>query len=138
MRKSIVLAAGLLTAGMWASAHAEMATYKATLNGASEVPPVTSSASGGASLNVDTATKKVTWAVTYSGLTPAAAHIHCGAAAGANAGVAVNLGTNLASPISGSGDMTDAQMADLSAGKCYINIHTAANKGGEIRGQLTK
>lgn len=138
MRKTIVLAAGLLTAGMWASAHAEMVAYKATLNGASEVPPVTTSATGSATVNVDTAAKKVSWSVTYSGLTAAAAHIHCGAAAGANAGVSVSFGTTLASPISGSGTMTDAQLADLTAGKCYVNIHTAANKGGEIRGQLAK
>ena len=81
MRKTIVLAAGLLTAGIWTSAHAEMATYKATLNGASEVPPVQSSATGSATVKVDTASKKISWSVTYSGLTAAAAHIHCGAAA---------------------------------------------------------
>src|SRR6185437_3449425 len=137
MRKLLVLAAGLMTAGMWASAHADTATYKATLNGASEVPPVTSSATGTATVNVDTASKKVSWNVTYTGLTPAAAHIHCGAAAGANAGVAVPL-TAGPSPLTGSGTMTDAQLADLAAGKCYVNIHTAANKGGEIRGQLAK
>jgi hypothetical protein len=137
MRKTIVLAAGLLTAGMWASAHAEMATYKATLNGASEVPPVQTSATGSATVNVDTASKKVTWSVTYSGLTAGAAHIHCGAAAGANAGVAVPL-TVGPSPISGSGEMTDAQLTQLAGGQCYVNIHTAANKGGEIRGQLAK
>jgi hypothetical protein len=138
MRKTIVLAAGLLTAGIWTSAHAEMATYKATLNGASEVPPVQSSATGSATVKVDTASKKISWSVTYSGLTAAAAHIHCGAAAGANAGVAVpmtNVGT---SPITGSGEMTDAQLGQLAAGQCYVNIHTAANKGGEIRGQLAK
>jgi hypothetical protein len=137
MRKTIVLAAGLLTAGLWASAQAAD-TYKATLNGASEVPPVTTSATGSATVTVDTASKKVTWSVTYAGLTAAAAHIHCGAAAGANAGVAVPLTNVGTSPITGSGTMTDAQLADLAAGKCYINIHTAANKGGEIRGQLAK
>jgi len=42
------------------------------------------------------------------------------------------------SPITGSATLTDAQMADLEAGKCYVNVHTAANKGGEIRGQLAK
>jgi hypothetical protein len=121
---------------MWASAQAAD-TYKATLNGASEVPPVTSTATGSATVTADTATKKVTWSVTYTGLTPAAAHIHCGAAAGANAGVAVPL-TAGPSPMAGSGTMTEAQLADLAGGKCYVNIHTAANKGGEIRGQLAK
>ncbi len=45
---------------------------------------------------------------------------------------------NLASPITGTGALTDAQMADLTAGKCYVNLHTAANKGGEVRGQLAQ
>ena len=122
------------------AAQAAMITYKATLNAASEVPPTTSSGTGTAAVTVDPATKQVSWRVEYSGLTgpAAAAHIHCGAAAGANSGVAVSFGpaAGLASPIAGSGTMTDAQIADLAAGKCYVNIHTAANKGGEIRGQL--
>ena len=42
------------------------------------------------------------------------------------------------SPVEGSATLTDAQAADLMAGKYYINIHTAANPGGEIRGQVTK
>jgi hypothetical protein len=46
------------------------------------------------------------------------------------------LGDKFDSPIAGSATMTDAQLADLQAGKCYVNVHTAANKGGEIRGQL--
>lgn len=137
MRKTIVLAAGLLTAGIWVSANAAEETYKATLSGASEVPPVQSSATGSATVKLDTAAKKVTWSVTYTGLTPAAAHIHCGAAAGANAGVSVPLNAG-PSPMNGSGTMTDAQIADLEGGKCYVNIHTATNKGGEIRGQLAK
>jgi hypothetical protein len=139
MHKSIVVAAGLLASGLvWSSANADMVAYKAQLTAAAEVPPTTSTGAGAAVVNVDTATKQISWSVTYSGLTgpAAAAHIHCGALPGANAGVAVNLGPNLASPIQGSGAMTDAQLADLTAGKCYINIHTAANKGGEIRGQL--
>lgn len=139
MRKTIVL--GLLaTAAVFAAAEAQVVPFKGALSGASEVPPVQSQGSGAAAVNANPATKGVSWSVTYSGLSgpPAAAHIHCGAAAGANAGVAVDLGKNLASPIQGSGTMTDAQMADLQAGKCYVNIHTANNKGGELRGQLAK
>ena len=139
MRKTMVL--GLLaTAAVFSAAQAQVVSYKATMSAASEVPPVQSQASGAAAVNVNPATKGVSWSVTYAGLSgpPAAAHIHCGAAAGANAGVAVDLGKNLNSPIQGSGTMTDAQMADLQAGKCYVNIHTANNKGGELRGQLAK
>lgn len=141
MRKSIVAAAALVAAGLaWSAANAAVVTYKATLNGASEVPPTNSTATGSAAVNADSTSNEVSWTVQYSGLSgPAmAAHIHCGAAAGANAGVAVSLGTKLASPIHGSGKMTAAQFADLTSGKCYINIHTMAHKGGEIRGQLEK
>ena len=44
----------------------------------------------------------------------------------------------LASPLKGEATLTDAQAADLAAGKWYFNVHTAANKGGEIRGQVMK
>ena len=43
---------------------------------------------------------------------------------------------NPASPIKGEATLTDAQIADLTGGKWYLNIHTAANRGGEIRGQV--
>ena len=138
MRKTALVLGLLAAVAAWPMAQAAVTTYKATLGGAAEVPPVTTAGKGTAQVNVDSATKQVSWRVDYSGVSgpPAAAHIHCGAAAGANAGVAVPLGTNLASPIEGSAAMTDAQLADLAAGKCYVNIHTAANKGGEVRGQI--
>jgi hypothetical protein len=138
MRKTALVIGLLAAVTALPGADAAMVSYKATLAGTSEVPPVTTGGKGTAAVNVDTATKQLSWRVEYSGLSgpPAAAHIHCGAAAGANAGVAVPLGDKFNSPITGSAAMTDAQLADLQAGKCYVNVHTAANKGGEIRGQL--
>ena len=65
-----------------------------------------------------------------------AGHFHGPAAAGANAGVVVPFAGSLASPITGSATLTDPQIADLKAGKWYVNLHTAANPGGEIRGQV--
>ena len=41
---------------------------------------------------------------------------------------------NPTSPIQGTAALTDAQLADLQGGKCYVNVHTAANNGGEVRG----
>lgn len=141
MRKTALVLGLLASVTVWSAAHAQMTAYKATLNGASETPKTATSGQGSAEVNADAATKQLSWRVQYSGLTgPAmAAHIHCGAGPTANGPVAVPLGQspNLASPITGSGKMTDAQFADLQAGNCYVNIHTAANKGGEIRGQLT-
>jgi hypothetical protein len=140
MRKTAFVLGLLVTATAWGTADAAMTTYKATLNGAAESPPVQTTGAGTAAVNVDTATKQLTWRVEYTGLSgPAtAAHIHCGAPPGGNAGVAVPLGTapNWASPLQGSGMMTDAQLAQLQGGQCYVNIHTEKNKPGELRGQL--
>jgi hypothetical protein len=113
---------------------------KATLDGASQVPANTSTGKGTADIDYDPASKKLSWKVTYSGLSgPAtAAHFHGPAAAGANAGVKVPIPNATSSPVEGSATLTDEQAADLVAGKYYVNIHTAANPGGEIRGQVTK
>jgi CHRD domain len=130
-----ILLTAFLTAG---AAQAATKVFKATLNGASEVPPTASTGTGTATATLNTATRRLTWDVTYSSLSgPAmAAHIHGPAAAGENAGVVVPLTGRLTSPIRGSTALSPAQVADLEAGKYYVNIHTAANKGGEIRGQL--
>jgi len=113
---------------------------KATLDGKAEVPPNTSAGTGSADLDYDAATKKLSWKLTYSGLSgPAtAAHFHGPAETGKNGGVAVAIPNATSSPAEGSATLTDAQAADLVAGKYYINVHTAANPGGEIRGQVTK
>jgi CHRD domain-containing protein len=113
---------------------------KATLDGKSEVPANASAGTGTADLDYDPASKKLTWKLTYTGLSgPAtAAHFHGPAEAGKNAGVAVAIPNATASPVEGSATLTEAQAADLVAGKYYINVHTAANPGGEIRGQVTK
>ena len=113
---------------------------KVTLDGKSQVPPNTSAGTGTADLDYDAASKKLSWKITYSGLSgPAtAAHFHGPAAAGGNAGVKVPIPNPTTSPVEGSATLTDEQAADLTAGKYYINVHTAANPGGEIRGQVVK
>jgi hypothetical protein len=113
--------------------------YTATLNGASEVPPVTTPGTGTADIWYDPATKMLSWTVTYSGLTgPAtAAHFHGPAAPGANAGVVVPIGSaGMASPATGSVALDDAKAAQLAGGQMYVNVHTAKSPGGEIRGQV--
>jgi CHRD domain len=115
-------------------AAAETVQLKADLKGSN------TAATGNATVTYDTANKQVTWRIDYSGLsgTPTAAHFHGPAQPGANAGVAVPIPNPATSPVQGSATLTDAQAADLLAGRYYINIHTAANPPGEIRGQVTK
>lgn len=121
-------------------ASAEMVKLMATLDGAQQNPPVTTDGKGMADLAYDTETRKLTWTVEFSGLSgPAAAgHIHGPAAKGENAGVAVPFPGEIASPVKGEATLTDDQAKELLDGKMYVNIHTAAHKDGEIRGQIEK
>jgi len=117
---------------------AAMINFKAELKASAEVPPNDSKATGAVTATYDTVTKTLTWKGSYKDLSgPAtAAHFHSGEA-GKNGGVAVPMAP-ATSPLDGSATLTDAQEADLLAGKLYVNIHTAANKAGEIRGQLVR
>ncbi|CAN5164249.1 CHRD domain-containing protein [soil metagenome] len=111
----------------------------ARLLGTSEEPPVTSTGSGMLEATVNRQTMVISYTVTYAGLGGAATagHFHGPAAVGANAGVALPLAGSLASPIKGEASLTAAQLAQLMAGLWYVNLHTAANPSGEIRGQVT-
>ena len=126
------------------TAFAASETFTADLKAASEVPPNDSKGSGALTASYDTATKKLTYSATYKDLSgpAAAAHFHGPADAKTNAGVVVPVPApasgGLVSPLKGEATLTDAQAADLAAGKWYFNFHTAANKGGEIRGQVMK
>jgi hypothetical protein len=131
------LSAGLALA--LAPAGAETMKFKASLDGPSENPPTASKGVGTIEADYDSATKTLTWSGTYSGLTgpETAAHFHGPAPKGTNAGVLVPVDAK-ASPFKGSATLTDEQAKDFEQGLVYFNIHTAENKGGEIRGQLTE
>ena len=139
MRSTLIRSglAGLAFAGAMAlgtAAIAETITMKADLKASTG-----GKGAGNAVVTYDSAIKKVTWKLNYSDLTGAAtaAHFHGPAEIGKNAGVAVPI-PNPASGTEGSATLTDAQAADLLAGRYYVNIHTAANPAGEIRGHVTK
>jgi hypothetical protein len=134
------LLAAAFTVGCLSAASAATIDFRATMSGKAEVPPTTTTGSGDVLATLDTASKKLSYTMTYVGLSgPAtAAHFHGPAAAGANAGVVVPIGTNPPSPSTGSVTLTDAQITDLEAGNWYANVHTEANKGGEIRGQMVR
>ena len=131
-----ILVMGL--AGCSAMMPSNKVSLSAQLSAAQEVPPVDSAGTGMAEASLNKDTNVLTWKVTFSGLTgPATAgHFHGPAAAGSNAGVVVPF-NGATSPMEGQATLTPAQAADLLAGKWYANVHTAANKGGEIRGQMT-
>jgi CHRD domain-containing protein len=123
--------------------YAATETYKADLKGSSEVPPNETKGTGTVTATYDPATKELSWKGSYSGLTGdiTAAHFHGPAEVGKNAGVAIWISTKgspFPSPFEGKATLTDAQAADLEKGLWYANFHTAANPGGELRGQMTK
>ena len=114
-------------------------TFLATMNGASEVPANASAFTGSATLIFNTTTKIFTITVTHNVTTPTAGHVHGPAAAGVNAAVLFPFTPPPVSPVNyTSAALTAAQEADLNANLYYVNIHTAAFPGGEIRGQLIK
>lgn len=112
--------------------------FKATINGASEVPSNNSVATGQATLTFNKDTKIFTVNVTFSGITPTNAHIHK-AAVGVSGSVVFGFTNPITSPIDyTSAPLDAAQEADLFAELYYVNIHSADFPGGEIRGQLEK
>ena len=113
------------------------ARFGATLAAAAEVPPNGSTGSGMVDATLDKRSNVLSWRMVYSGLSGPAtmAHFHGPAMPGTNAGVALPI-PNAMSPAQGQATLTAAQVADLMAGKWYANVHTAANPGGEIRGQM--
>jgi hypothetical protein len=113
-------------------------SLKAPLTGASEVPMVMTDASGKLDASLALGSNVLTWSITYSGLSGpvTGAHFHGPATSATNAVVVLPISAPLASPILGSATLTAEQAAELTAGKWYVNLHTAANPDGEIRGQV--
>jgi len=96
---------------------------------------------GMAELTYDPATRVVTWAITYGGLSGpvTTAHFHGPAVNGENAAPQIWLtkkGSPAENPIKEQATLTPEQAKDFSAGKWYVNLQTEAHPGGEIRGQV--
>jgi CHRD domain len=133
-----LITAVFLAAGCSMMRPANVVSLEARLSGASEVPPVATGGMGTLEASLNKETNLLRWKVVYSGLGgPAvAAHFHGPASIGQNVGVVLGFKGNVDSPIEGEATLTPGQAADILAGKWYVNIHTRANPGGEIRGQV--
>lgn len=134
---AIALAGCETMSSAWDSTKAVFRGSNVTLSGDQEVPPVTTSASGSGTITVKEG-KSVSGSVTTTGVTATAAHIHNGAA-GRNGPIIIPLtkssdGNTWSVPAGAK--LTDAQYNAYKAGNLYVNVHSAANKGGEVRGQL--
>jgi hypothetical protein len=122
------------------AAQAESVKLAANLKGSSEVPAKDTAGTGTVTATLDTDTNELKYHVVYSGVTGpvVAAHFHGPAAEGVNARPQLPVKQPFDTPIDGSATVTAEQAKDLLEGKWYFNLHTAANPGGELRGQVTR
>ena len=140
-RKAIIFAAFLAVVAWAGYAPANPVSFKVPLSSAQSVPPIDSAGNGSADITYDPATRMVSWTITYSGLSGPAtmAHFHGPAAPGKNAPVAMWLskqGSAAEQPITGQATLTPEQAQQFANGEWYINVHTQAHPGGEIRGYV--
>ncbi|MEO7580578.1 MAG: CHRD domain-containing protein [Massilia sp.] len=118
------------------AAFAHAADIKVSLNGAEETVPVTTSATGTGVISIG-ADKRVTGSIATKDIEGTAAHIH-NAPAGKNGPPVITLVKSADGvwSVPAGAALTDEQYASYQAGNLYVNVHSAANKPGEIRGQL--
>jgi len=139
-RRALFALVPLAFAGSTTMALAATTSFSVPLTGAQQVPPVETQGSGMAHLTYNSATREVTWSITFSKLSsaPTMAHFHNGAK-GANGPVVIWLSTKgqaPTSPFKGNATLTPEQAEQFMAGDWYINLHTKDHPAGEIRGQV--
>lgn len=158
MKRAIQMAAFALTFALFLpAAHAQKTRFTATLSGATQVPAVTTTATGHATFQLSRSGKSITYTLYVMGIEdPTMAHIHLGSSgkegppvvwlyptqahpvkAGKVSGLlsrGVITAARLVGPMKGKtlNDLLD----QIRAGNTYVNVHTKAHPGGEIRGQI--
>lgn len=137
MTRTALAAATILGLVAGCASMINASEVKVTLSGSEEVPPVTTSASGEGKFTVDR-DWTIQGKVTTSGIAGTAAHIH-EALRGKNGGVVIPLAKTADNEwsVAPGTRLTEGQFKSYRAGSLYVNVHSAANPGGEIRGQLT-
>jgi len=134
-----VLRVVLSVAAFWAVGHASFVCAQeitVTLSGNQEIPPVVTSATGTGTLIIGP-DRSISGKVTVSGMAATVAHIH-EAAAGANGPIIIPL-TKVSENIwmvPADAKLTDAQYEAFRAGRLYFNVHSEAQRSGEIRSQI--
>jgi hypothetical protein len=135
---SAVVVVGAVAAVALARPSASSTSFKANLDTRQEVPKETgASVRASGSFTATLTGTKLSWKLTFDHLTGAAtaAHVHSGAKGKAGP-VIVPLCGPCKSPASGTARVTAAVAKMLSGGGTYVNVHTAKNPNGEIRGQV--
>ena len=141
-RTMIVLGTVLLTwAALLGMTQAEPISFKVPLSGGQEVPLVFPAGTGTADLTYDSATRVLTWTVTYRALSSPVtmAQFHGPAQPGKNAPSVLSLvkpGSPMENPINGQATLSADQAKPFAGGEWYINIATQDHPEGEIRGQI--
>jgi hypothetical protein len=133
---ALLCLASAIAAASTSVALAASVTFRAEINGKNVVPPSNAKATGYLTATFDTLTRRLTWSGSYSGLSSKIRGIHLHGPANPNetAGIVQTIRS-----LSGeSATLTEKEAADLIAGTWYVDIHTRAYGGGEIRGQLVR
>ena len=122
-------------------------TYNAALNGANETTPPALVLGATATSTMTVSGNQIAWTLTTAnfaagtaapaGGTTLPAHIHLGAV-GVSGGIMVPLTATVNGTTSGTATVVDSVLTHMRAGNAYVNVHTAARPGGEIRGQLVR
>ena len=133
----VIAAAAVSIAGCADMGMSGGQNIKVSLDGKQESPPVATSATGSGTIKI-ASDKSVSGSVTTTGVDGTVAHIHQGAGPGKNGPVIIPLNKTSANEwtVPPGAKLTDAQYDSFKSGGLYVNVHSAANKGGEIRGDL--